>query len=79
MLHTQQDAQHIGIERGRIALCGLIRYETSPPLSRGVVDGNIEATKARDGFIDQVTHIVFVAHVGTQILRFNADLAEFGD
>src|SRR5271155_2460139 len=58
MFHAQQGAEDVGIEGGRIAFGGLLRYETAPPLSRGVVDGNIEATKARDGLIDQVAHIV---------------------
>jgi hypothetical protein len=52
MLHAQQHAQHIGVERGRIALCCLLGYETARPLSSGVIDGYIQATKAGDGLVD---------------------------
>src|SRR5271155_4637887 len=62
-----------------VGLCGLLRDRAGLAFGTGVVDGHIEAAKARDGLIDQVAHIVVVAHVGTPILRLNADLAEFGD
>jgi hypothetical protein len=75
----QQHAQHIGIERGRVALCCLLGYETARPLSRGVIDGNIQATETRDGLIDEATHVVLVTHVGTPILCLSADLAEVSD
>jgi hypothetical protein len=32
-----------------------------------------------DRLIDQFAQIFLVTHVGTPILRLNADLAEFGD
>ena len=38
-----------------------------------------QAAEARDGLIDQVAHIVVVAHVGTPILSLSADPAEFSD
>jgi hypothetical protein len=62
-----------------VALCGLLRDRAGLAFGTGVVDGNIQAAKALDGLIDQVAHIVVMAHVGTPILRLSADVAEFGD
>src|SRR6202047_4504493 len=79
MRHAEQSPEDVSVKGCRIALCGLLRYETAASFSRSVVDGHIQAAEARDGLIDQVTHIVFVAHVGTPILRLYADLPEFSD
>src|SRR5258708_4166906 len=79
MLHAQQGAEDVGVEGGRVALGGLLRNRTGLAFGTGVIDRYIQAAKARDGLIDQGTHIVFVAHVGTPILRLDADLAEFSD
>src|SRR5580692_4730216 len=44
-----------------------------------VIDCNIETTKARNRLIDQSSHIVFVAHVGTPIFCLRSQGAEFGN
>ena len=79
MLHAQQHAQHISVEGGRVALRGLLGYETARPFGPGVVDGNIQATEARDGLIDQVANVLVVAYVATPIFGLSADLAEVSD
>src|SRR6266851_5201826 len=79
MLHAQQRAEDVGVESGRVALCCLLCYETARPLSPGIVDGHIQAAKARDGLIDQVADVLVVAYVSTPILCLSADLAEFSD
>jgi hypothetical protein len=45
----------------------------------GVVDRNIATTEARTRLIDQASHIVFVAHVGTPIFGFRSQGADFGN
>jgi hypothetical protein len=41
-------------------------------------DGRIETTEARYGLIDQVAHIVFAAHVGTDEFYLAAEPAQLG-
>ena len=77
MLHAQQHAQHIGVEGGRVALCGLLGYGAALLLSPGVVDGDIQAAEACNGLIDQAAHVVIMAHVRTPILSLRAELADF--
>src|SRR5713226_5790335 len=43
MFHAQQGPEDVSVKGCRIALCGLLRYETTASLSRGVVDSHIQA------------------------------------
>jgi hypothetical protein len=61
VLHAQQDAKHVGIESGRKALGGLLRDRTNLALGCRIVDGDVEATEARDGLRDKIADIVFFA------------------
>jgi Thiamine pyrophosphate enzyme, C-terminal TPP binding domain len=79
MLHAQHCAEHIGVESCRIALGGLRRQRTGLAFGPGVVDRHIQASEARNGLIDQASHIIFVAHVGTPIFGLCAQAAEFSD
>ena len=76
MLHAEQRAEHIGIERRGVAVGGLLRHRAGLAFGAGAVDGRIQTTEARDGLIDQVAHIVLAAHVGADELRFAAELAQ---
>ena len=78
MLHAQQRAEHVGVEGGGIAFGGLLRHRAGLAFGAGVVDGHVQATKARNGPIDQVAHLVLVAHVGRHELGFSAERAQFG-
>src|SRR5260370_26616014 len=77
MLHAQQHAQYIGIECGRVALSCLLGYESPRPLSRSVVDGNVQATKTLDGLIHQVAHVLFNTHICTNKLSLGPECPEF--
>ena len=79
MLHTQECAENVGIEGGRVALRGLLRHGTGLAFGSGGVYSHIQATEARHGLIDQVSYVFLVAYIGTPILRLNADLAECSD
>src|SRR5258708_27639244 len=77
MLHAEQRAENVGIESGRVALGSLLRDRTRLALGSGVVDGDVDATEARDGLIDQVSYVVFVAHIGIHVFRLRVESAEF--
>jgi hypothetical protein len=79
MLHAQECAENVGIERRRVALCGLLCNWTGLAWSSRGVYSDIQATEARYGLIDQVSYIVVVANIGTPILGLSADLAKFSD
>src|SRR5207253_625211 len=53
--------EHIGVEGSGIGVSGLLRHRTGLAFGAGVVDGRVQPTKARDGPIDQVPHLVLVA------------------
>jgi len=76
MLHAKQHAEHIGIEGGRVALRCLLRHRTWLAFGAGVVDRHIEPAEARHGLVDQVAHVVFVAHVSADEFSFHAEAAE---
>src|SRR5580693_7223418 len=76
MLHAEQRAEHIGIERRGVAVGGLFRHPAGLAFGAGAVDGRIQTTETRDGLIDQAAHIVLAAHVGADELRFAAELAQ---
>ena len=76
MLHAEQRAEHIGIERRGVAVGGLLRHPAGLAFGAGAVDRRIETTEARDGLIDQAAHIVFAAHIGTDEFRFAAEAAK---
>src|ERR1700687_649374 len=77
MLHAQQHAQYIGIERGRVKLCCLLGYESPRPLSRSVVDGNVQAAKMLDRLIHQVAHVLFNAYICANKLSLGPECPEF--
>ena len=77
MLHTEQRAEDVGVEGGRVALPGLLRHRTGLAFGAGVIDGYIQATEAGYGLIDQVAHIIFVPHVGAPIFGLRAEGSEF--
>ena len=76
MLHAEQRAEHIGIERRGVAVGRLLGHRAGLAFGAGAVDGRIQTTEARDGPIDQTAHIVFAAHIGTNEFRFAAEAAQ---
>src|SRR5258708_19507710 len=77
MLHAQQHAQYIGIERGRVKLCCLLGYESPRPLSCSVVDSNVQPAKTFHVLVHQVTHFFFNAHISTNKLSLGPACPEF--
>ena len=73
MLHAEERAEHIGIERRGVAVGGLLRHRAGLAFGAGAVDGRIQTTEARDGLIHEVARIVFAAHVGMDELGFGAE------
>ncbi len=53
MLHAQEHAENIGLERRGIAFRGLVRDRATLAFRAGIVDRDIEAAKPRDGLVDQ--------------------------
>ena len=76
MLHAEERAEHIGIERRGVAVGGLLRHRAGLAFGAGVVDGSIEPTEARDGLIDQARAHRPHGDVGADELGFGAELAQ---
>ena len=79
MLHAEQHAEHVGVEGSGVTLGGLLGDRPGLAFGAGIVDGDIEAAEAGDGLVDQVPHVVLVAHIGANEFRLRAERAEFGD
>src|SRR6266851_6826562 len=79
MLHTQQRAEHVGVEGRCVALGTLRRYGARFAFSAGSIDGHIQATKPCDRLVNQAAHLVLVAHIGAKKLGFGSQLAEFSN
>src|SRR5580765_4807537 len=76
MLHAEQRPEHVGVEGGRIGIGVLLRHRTRLAFGAGVVDRDVQATEALNGPIDQVPHLVLVAHIRTEELSFSAERAQ---
>src|SRR5207302_10874864 len=50
-------------EGGRIALRGLLRYETTQPFGSSLVDCDVQPPKMLDRLIDEIADIIFGPHV----------------
>ena len=79
VLHAEQRAEHVGLERGGKAFRGLVRDRTARAFGAGVVHGDIETTKPRDGLIDHVEGVILLAHVGVDELSLRTEGAQFID
>ena len=79
MLHAQEHAEHVGVEGGGVARRGLLDDRTGRAFGAGIIDGDIEAAEPGDRPVDQVLHLVLVAHVGADEFRFGAECPQFGD
>src|ERR1700682_2459609 len=65
VLHAQQHTQYVAVKSSRVALCGLVCYETAQAFSPGIVDCDIQSSETLDGLIHKVTHVIFMADVRT--------------
>src|SRR6202050_3365565 len=76
MLHAQDHAHNIGLERRGKAFRGLVRDRADRTFGGGVVHGDIETPKPRDGLVDHTADVVLVAYVGVDELGFRAESAQ---
>src|ERR1700676_3263176 len=79
VLHAQQRAEDVGIERCRVAVRSLLRYRAGHAFRTGSVYSDIQTAKSFHGLIDQVTYVFFAAHIGADELRFRTCLTELTD
>jgi hypothetical protein len=79
MLHAEQRTQDIGVEGRGVGFCRLFRHRAGCAFGSNAIDSSIQATKARDGLIDQATHVVLVTHVGAQEFGLSTKLLQFSD
>jgi hypothetical protein len=77
VLHAEQHAEDVGLERCGKAFRGLLRDGTHRPFGAGVVHRDIKAAKPRDGFIDHVACVFLLAHVGVDEGGFRAERGQF--
>src|SRR5216683_3355453 len=76
MLHAEQRAQDVCVERRGVGFCSLFGHRARFALSSSAIDSGIQTTKARDGPIHQITKIVIVSHVGTNEFGLRTKLSE---
>ena len=57
--------RHIGVENRPVVVGALFGQRARPAFRAGVVDGDVEAPETRDCAVDEDTHLVFHANVGT--------------
>jgi len=76
VLHAEQRPEHVGIEGGGIGIGSLLRHRTGLAFGAGVVDRDVQPTEPRNGPINQVPHLVLVAHIRTEELSFRPERAQ---
>src|SRR6201991_1839382 len=79
VLHAQHHAENVGLERRGKTFRGLVRDRADRTFGGGVVHRDIEAAKARDGFVDHGADIILLADVGVDELGFGTERAQLGD
>jgi hypothetical protein len=79
MLHAQDHAQNVGLERRGKAFRGLVRDRADRTFGGGVVHGDIETPKPRDGLVNHIADIILLANVGVDELGFRAESAQILD
>ena len=65
VLHTQQNAKHIGVEDRSVVLDSYIGGRTNNTFCAGVVDCDIETAETSDGLVDQILDVILMTNIGT--------------
>src|SRR3984957_16765304 len=68
MLHAQDYAENIGLERRGKTFRRLVRERADHPFRGRVVHRDVETAEPRDGLVDQDADILLLAHVGVDEL-----------
>jgi hypothetical protein len=79
VLHAQDHAENIGVERRGIAFRGLVRDRADLAFGAGVVYRDIETAKPRDGLVDQSADIVLLPDVGVDKFGLRTESAQLLD
>src|SRR6266478_430517 len=79
VLHAQEYAENIGVERRGIAFGGLLRDRAGFTFGAGIIDRDIETPEALDGAVDETTDIVFLAHIGLDEFGFGTERTELAN
>src|ERR1700731_63454 len=67
VLHAQEYAENVGVVDGPEVFDGGVLDRARLAFEASVVDGNIEAAKSRDCFVDKVADLVFIRYVGPKV------------
>src|SRR5262249_7983552 len=79
VLHAQDHAENIGVERRGIALRGLVGDRAARTFGAGIVHRDIELPEALDCAVDETADIVFAAHIGLDEFGFGTERTEFAN
>ena len=79
MLHAQDHAENVGLERRGKAFRGLVRDRADLAFGGGVVHRDIETAKPRDGLVDHSADVILLADVGVDELGLRTERAQFLD
>ena len=79
VLEAQDRTEHIGIEGGGVGFGRLLGQRSRLSFGTSVVHRNIQPAKALDRPVDEIAHVIFVAHIGAHEFRFGAKSAQFRD
>ena len=79
VLHAQDHAENIGVERRGIAFRGLVRDRADLAFGAGIVHRDIETAKPCDGLVDQSADVILLADVGVDELGLRTERAQLLD
>src|SRR5882724_344878 len=79
VLHAQDHAENIRVERRGIALGGLVRDRANLAFGAGIVHRDIETAKPCDGLVDQRADVILLADVGVDELGLRTERAQLRD
>src|SRR5258706_1825096 len=65
VFHTEQRTQDVCIESSRVALCGLVCYETGRSFGPRIIDCNIQASETHNRLVHKVAHVLILADIRT--------------
>jgi hypothetical protein len=76
VLHAEDHAENIRVERRGITLRGLLRDRANLAFGAGIVHRDIETAKPCDGLVDQSADVILPASVGVDELGLRTEGAQ---
>src|SRR3984893_4001252 len=76
VLHAQDHAENIRVERRSIAFRGLVRDRANLAFGAGIVHRDIETAKPCDGLVDQSADVILLADVSVDELGLRTERAQ---